>query len=59
MSSKPSAVLVGLCSGTSTAAIMAAVYFGGTGNTPAALIGTTLFVAFGGLAFELLRRRGE
>jgi hypothetical protein len=35
----------------------AAVYFGGTGRTPLAMIGTLLFVGLGGLAFDLARRR--
>jgi hypothetical protein len=43
-------VLAALC-------MTAAVYFGGTGRTPLALTGTLLFVGFGGVAFELARRR--
>jgi hypothetical protein len=39
------------------AAMSAAVYFGGTGRTPFAMIGTVAFVALGGLGFELTRRR--
>jgi hypothetical protein len=35
----------------------AAVYFGGTGRTPLALMGTIVFVVLGGLGFELARRR--
>ncbi|HYU81057.1 MAG TPA: hypothetical protein VEK56_18855 [Vicinamibacterales bacterium] len=35
----------------------AAVYFGGTGRTPLAMAGAMLFVALGGVAFELARRR--
>jgi hypothetical protein len=35
----------------------AAVYFGGTGRTPLAMLGTLMFIALGGLAFELTRRR--
>jgi hypothetical protein len=35
----------------------AAVYFGGTGRTPLAMAGTLAFVALGGVAFELARRR--
>jgi hypothetical protein len=35
----------------------AAVYFAGQGLTPVALTGTTLFVALGGVSFELARRR--
>jgi hypothetical protein len=57
MSSRPSAALVGSCAGLSVAAMAAAVYFGGTGRTVLALLGTAVFVALGGLAFELARRR--
>jgi hypothetical protein len=32
-------------------------YFGGLGQTPIAMAFTLLFVALGGLAFELARRR--
>jgi hypothetical protein len=39
------------------ASMAAAVYFGGTGRTPLAMAGTLLFVALGGVAFELARRR--
>jgi hypothetical protein len=39
------------------AAMAAAVYFGGSGRTPLAMVGTLLFVALGGVAFELARRR--
>ena len=39
------------------ASMVAAVYFGGTGRTPLAMAGATLFVALGGCAFELARRR--
>ena len=35
----------------------AAVYFGGTGRMPLAMVGAALFVRFGGLTFELARRR--
>jgi hypothetical protein len=38
-------------------AMSVAVYFAGTGRTPLAMIFTLLFVALGGLAFELARRR--
>jgi hypothetical protein len=39
------------------AAMVGAVYFGGNGHLPLAMIGTVLFVALGGLGFELARRR--
>ena len=57
MPSKPSAASVMICACLACASMVAAVYFGGTGRIPLALIGTTLFVLLGGLAFELARRR--
>ena len=57
MASKPSAALVASCAILAVAAMAAAVYFGGTGRMPLAMIGTALFVALGGCAFELARRR--
>lgn len=36
-----------------------AVYFAGQGMMPIALVGTTVFVALGGVAFELARRRAQ
>lgn len=57
MTEKPARWLVTLCLLTAVAAMGAAVYFGGTGRTPLALIGTVLFITFGGLGFELARRR--
>lgn len=39
------------------AAMAGAVYFGGTGHLPLAMTGTVLFVALGGLGFDLARRR--
>ncbi len=39
------------------AAMTAALYFVSQNQTPVALVGTTLFVGLGGLAFELARRR--
>lgn len=57
MSSKPSAALVGGVSLLAVLCMAAAVYFGGTGRTPLAMVGVTLFVALGGCAFELARRR--
>ena len=35
----------------------AAVYFGGSGQMPLAMIGAALFVILGGVGFELARRR--
>jgi hypothetical protein len=57
MASKPSVALVASCGAVAVAAMGLAVYFGGTGRTPLAMIGTVLFVALGGLTFELARRR--
>ena len=57
MRSKPSGLAVAVCAGLAVAAMAAGVYFGGTGRTPLAMIGTVLFVLLGGLAFELARRR--
>jgi hypothetical protein len=57
MASKPSAALVASCGVTAVVAMGLAVYFGGTGRTPLAMIGTLLFVVLGGLTFELARRR--
>jgi hypothetical protein len=57
MGSKPSVAAIAVCSVLAVASMTAAVYFGGTGQTPLALVGTLLFVMLGGLAFELARRR--
>ena len=38
-------------------AMAVAVYFGGTGRTQIAMVGTIVFVVLGGFAFELARRR--
>ena len=54
---KPSAALVNSVLALAVISIAAAVYFGGTGRTPLAMAGVTLFVALGGCAFELARRR--
>lgn len=59
MPTKPSAGLVFACAMTAIVSMAAAVYFGGTGHVPLAMVGTTLFVGFGGLAFELARRRSS
>jgi hypothetical protein len=57
MASKPSAALVAVVALLAVASMVAAVYFGGTGRLPLAMAGVTLFVALGGCAFELARRR--
>jgi hypothetical protein len=57
MSSKPSGALVVACGVLAAVSMTVAVYFGGTGRIPFAMIGTTVFVLLGGLTFELARRR--
>ena len=57
MPAKPSALLVAACGAVAVISMAVAVYFGGTGRIPLAMIGTALFVTFGGLTFELARRR--
>lgn len=54
---KPPQWLVVVCFLLSIAAMAGGVYFGGTGRTPLAMLGTILFVLFGGVAFDLARRR--
>jgi hypothetical protein len=57
MPSHPTAVQVAICGALAVAAMSVAVYFGGTGRTPLAMIGTVAFVVLGGITFELARRR--
>ena len=57
MRSKPSVAAVALCACLAIASMIAGVYFGGTGRLPLAMVGATLFVLLGGIAFELARRR--
>lgn len=57
MTTRPSIVLIITVLVAAAASMTAAVYFGGTGRTPLAMIGTIVFVGLGGLAFELARRR--
>ena len=45
------------CALLAIASMAAAVYFGGTGRTPLAMLGTVIFVVLGGVTFELARRR--
>jgi hypothetical protein len=54
---KPSAALVRSVLSLSALSMAAAVYFGGTGHLPLAMTGTVLFIALGGLGFDLARRR--
>jgi hypothetical protein len=57
MTSRPPLWLIVLLLVVASLAMAAAVYLGGTGRTPLAMTGTVVFVALGGLAFELARRR--
>jgi hypothetical protein len=57
VAARPSLALIITILILAVASMTAAVYFGGTGRTPLALMGTLLFVGLGGLAFELARRR--
>lgn len=54
---KPSQALVIAVLLAAAASMAAAVYFGGNGQLPLAMIGTALFVILGGVGFELARRR--
>jgi hypothetical protein len=54
---KPTAALVNSVLALAAGAMAAAVYFGGHGQLPLAMTGTVLFVALGGIGFELARRR--
>ncbi|MGE3274053.1 MAG: hypothetical protein AB7O67_03000 [Vicinamibacterales bacterium] len=54
---RPAKWMVAGCLGLAGTAMAVAVYFGGTGHLPIAMTGTILFVTFGGLGFELARRR--
>lgn len=54
---KPPKVLVAGVLLLAAAAIAAGVYFGGRGQLPLAMTCTVLFVALGGVGFELARRR--
>jgi hypothetical protein len=55
--SKPSAAVVATVLSLSALSMAAAVYFGGSGHLPFAMTSTVLFIALGGLGFELARRR--
>lgn len=57
MPAKPTLLHVALMAILAMLSMAAGVYFGGTGRTPLAMVGTALFVVFGGLTFELARRR--
>lgn len=54
---RPAKWMVAGCLIIAATAMGVAVYFGGTGHLPLAMTGTILFVTFGGLGFELARRR--
>jgi len=55
--SKPPASAVIAVLSLAAVSMVAAVYFGGTGQMPLAMTGTGLFVILGGVGFELARRR--
>jgi len=57
VSPRPSLSLIVTLLLLAVVSMSAGVYFGGTGRTPLAMIGAIVFVALGGLAFELARRR--
>lgn len=57
--SRPAVWLVVVTAIGAVAAMGAALYFAGQDLTPIALLGTTVFVMLGGLAFELARRRSS
>jgi len=54
---RPSVSLIAALLLLAVLSMSAAVYYGGTGRTPLAMIFTLLFVGLGGFAFELARRR--
>jgi hypothetical protein len=54
---KPPAAAVTAVLSLAAASMIAAVYFGGTGQLPLAMTGAALFVLLGGVGFELARRR--
>jgi hypothetical protein len=55
--SKPTAGQVAASAIGAVVSMIAGVYFGGHGQLPPAKAGAGLFVALGGLTFELARRR--
>jgi hypothetical protein len=55
--SKPPAAAVTAVLSMAAVSMLAAVYFGGTGQLPIAMTGAALFVLLGGVGFELARRR--
>jgi hypothetical protein len=57
MAGRPSFSLVAGVLVLAACSMIVAVYFGGTGRIPQAMVGTILFVGLGGLGFELARRR--
>jgi len=57
--SRPAAWMVAATAIGAVAAMTAAIWFAGQDLTPVALVGTSLFVLLGGLAFELARRRAR
>ena len=54
---KPPASAVTAVLSLAAASMVAAVYFGGSGQLPLAMTGAAMFVLLGGVGFELARRR--
>jgi len=54
---KPPASAVYAVLSLAALSMVAAVYFGGSGQLPLAMTGAGLFVLLGGVGFELARRR--
>jgi hypothetical protein len=57
VAARPSLALIIVVLTLAVISMVAAVYFGGHGQTPLAMVGTMIFVGLGGLAFDLARRR--
>lgn len=56
---RPSGPVVAACAAAAALSMAAGVYFSGHGNLPLAMAATGLFVLFGGVTFELARRRSS
>jgi hypothetical protein len=51
--------MVAACGAAAALSMAAGVYFGGHGNLALGMAGSGLFVLFGGITFELARRRSS
>jgi lysozyme family protein len=56
---RPPRSAVVACALGAVGSMAAGVYFGGHDQLPLAMVGASLFVALGGVAFELARRRSR